>query len=117
MLPGVYRCVQVCTGVYRCVQVCYARAMRLSQYAKQQGISYRTALRWFRVGTIKGYQAPTGTIIVTDGEPLAARPEQEQVAVYARVSSPDHRDGTTWNASPPDSQTIARRGAIRWLRW
>jgi hypothetical protein len=42
--------------------------MKLSQYAKQQGISYRTALRWFRAGTIMGYQAPTGTIIVTEGE-------------------------------------------------
>ena len=30
----------------------------LSQYAKQQGISYRTDLRWFRDGAIKGYQAP-----------------------------------------------------------
>jgi hypothetical protein len=37
------------------VQVCYARAMKLSQYAKQQGINYRTALRWFRAGTITGY--------------------------------------------------------------
>jgi hypothetical protein len=36
------------------VQVCHALAMKLSQYAKQQGISYRTALRWFRAGTIKG---------------------------------------------------------------
>jgi putative resolvase len=44
--------------------------MKLSQYAKQQGISYRTALRWFRDGTIKGYQAPSGTIIVTEHEPV-----------------------------------------------
>jgi predicted site-specific integrase-resolvase len=65
--------------------------MKLSQYAKQQGISYRTALRWFRAGTIKGYQAPTGTIIVTEAEtPEAAR--LEKVAIYARVSSPEHRD-------------------------
>jgi predicted site-specific integrase-resolvase len=65
--------------------------MKLSQYAKQQGISYRTALRWFRAGTIKGYQVPTGTIIVTEGETTeAARPGK--VAIYARVSSPEHRD-------------------------
>jgi predicted site-specific integrase-resolvase len=65
--------------------------MKLSQYAKQQGISYRTALRWWRAGAIKGYQAPTGTIIVTEGEPeRAARPER--VAIYARVSSPEHRE-------------------------
>ena len=71
--------------------MCYPLGMKLSQYAKQQGISYRTALRWFRAGTIKGYQAPTGTIIVTEGEmPSPARPEK--VAIYARVSSPEHRD-------------------------
>ena len=74
----------------KCVQVCYPLGMKLSQYAKQQGISYRTALRWFRAGTITGYQAPTGTIIVTEGEIAPVRPEQ--VALYARVSSPEHRE-------------------------
>jgi predicted site-specific integrase-resolvase len=65
--------------------------MKLSQYAKQQGISYRTALRWFRAGTIKGYQAPTGTIIVTEGgAESSTRPEK--VVIYARVSSPEQRD-------------------------
>ncbi len=74
----------------KCVQICYIGRMKLSQYAKQQGISYRTALRWFRAGAIKGYQAPTGTIIVTEGEtPPATRPEQ--VAIYARVSSAEHQ--------------------------
>jgi putative resolvase len=73
--------------------MCYVLAMKLSQYAKQQGISYRTALRWFRAGTIKGYQAPTGTIIVTDGEATAVQAVQAvQVAIYARVSSPEHLD-------------------------
>ena len=31
--------------------------MKLSQYAKQQGISYSTALRWWHSGVIRGYQA------------------------------------------------------------
>ena len=73
------------------VQMCYPLGMKLSQYAKQQGISYRTALRWFRAGTIKGYQAPTGTIIVTEGESAPAA-QPEKVAIYARVSSPEHRE-------------------------
>jgi predicted site-specific integrase-resolvase len=64
--------------------------MKLSQYARQQGISYRTALRWWRAGTIKGYQAPTGTIIVIEDKPEPSRPEK--VAIYARVSSPEHKD-------------------------
>jgi putative resolvase len=65
--------------------------MKLSQYAKQQGISYRTALRWFRAGVIKGYQAPTGTIIVPEGE-RAPAVQPQKVAIYARVSSPEHRE-------------------------
>src|SRR5436305_15054849 len=63
--------------------------MKLSQYAKQQGISYRTALRWFRDGTIQGYQAPSGTIIVTEREQVQA---VQKVAIYARVSSSEHRE-------------------------
>jgi putative resolvase len=58
--------------------------MKLSQYAKQQGISYSTALRWFHQGAIKGYQAPSGTVIVLPDEPSASVPLK--VAVYARVS-------------------------------
>ena len=62
--------------------------MKLSQYAKQQGISYRTALRWFRSGTIQGYQAPSGTIIVIEHERANAA---QKVAIYARVSSAEHK--------------------------
>jgi putative resolvase len=81
--------------------------MKLSQYAKQQGISYRTALRWFRAGTIKGYQAPTGTIIVTEGQtaPVAS---PEKVAIYARVSSPEHRDNLERQASRLTDYCVAR---------
>jgi putative resolvase len=64
--------------------------MKLSQYAKQQGISYSTALRWWHQGVIRGYQAPSGTIIV---EPLGRQAaEEERVAIYARVSSAEHRE-------------------------
>lgn len=64
--------------------------MKLSQYAKQQGISYRTALRWWQAGIIKGYQAPTGTIIVAEEPPKEAQ-TISRVAIYARVSSHEHR--------------------------
>ena len=76
----------------KCVQTCSIEGMKLSQYAKQQGISYRTALRWWRAGAIKGYQAPTGTIIVTEGETPQPTTRSEKVAIYARVSSAEHRD-------------------------
>lgn len=64
--------------------------MKLSHYAKQQGISYSTALRWWHQGVIRGYQAPSGTIIVE----AEAKPHtrEERVAIYARVSSAEHRE-------------------------
>lgn len=46
------------SNVERQMHPCYIWEMKLSQYAKQKGISCRTALRWFRDGTIQGYQAP-----------------------------------------------------------
>lgn len=64
--------------------------MKLSQFAKQQGISYSTALRWWKAGAIRGYQAPSGTIIV---EALGSVPRpEERVAIYARVSEASHRE-------------------------
>jgi putative resolvase len=66
----------------------YTSFMKLSQYARQQGISYRTALRWWRAGQIKGYQAPTGTIVVVEAEPVL---KLQKVAIYVRVSSAEHR--------------------------
>jgi putative resolvase len=59
--------------------------MKLSEYAKQQGISYRTAFRWWQAGQIPGYQAATGTIIVHDPKAEVSAPQR--VAIYARVSS------------------------------
>jgi predicted site-specific integrase-resolvase len=56
--------------------------MKLSTYAKQLGISYRTAHRLWKAGQLDAYQLPTGTVIVQEHtHPL------QRVAVYARVSS------------------------------
>jgi putative resolvase len=63
--------------------------VKLSEYAKQQGISYRTAFRWWQAGQIPGYQAATGTIIVHDPAVVTAAPQR--VAIYARVSSHEHQ--------------------------
>lgn len=41
--------------------------MKLSQYAKVVGVSYRTVWNWYKQGAIPGaYQLPSGTIIVPD---------------------------------------------------
>ncbi len=64
--------------------------MKLSDYAKRYGITYRTAFRWWQNGQIKGFQKPSGTIIVTEGEeevPVAKK-VITPVVIYARVSSP-----------------------------
>jgi predicted site-specific integrase-resolvase len=59
--------------------------MRLSTWARQTGISYKTAWRWTKDGImpVPWRQLPTGTIVVDVPEPVAC----ERVALYARVSS------------------------------
>jgi putative resolvase len=62
--------------------------MKLSEWAKKQGISYRTAWRWFKEGKlpVPVEQTPTGTILIKD-----TMTEQSDVAIYARVSSSDQK--------------------------
>lgn len=64
--------------------------MKLSDWAKTQGIAYQTAWRWFKTGRlpVKAIQAPSGTILV---EPDAKVTEHRLTAVYARVSSPEKK--------------------------
>src|SRR5438034_2740900 len=63
--------------------------MRLSQYAKKMGVSYKTAFRWWQAGKLDAYQLETGTIIVRD----PAQPQEAMsVALYARVSSADQKE-------------------------
>jgi predicted site-specific integrase-resolvase len=42
--------------------------MKLSEYAKQMGVRYETAWRWFRDGKIQGQRIGPHTIIITEGE-------------------------------------------------
>jgi len=68
--------------------------MKLSAYAKKHGITYRTAFRWWQNGQIKGFQKPSGTIIVTEGEEEAPMANKviTPVVIYARVSSPKQKE-------------------------
>jgi putative resolvase len=62
--------------------------MKLSAYARKCGVTYRTAYRWWQNGQIKGFQKPSGTIIVTEGEDSpVAKKVVSSVVIYARVSS------------------------------
>lgn len=63
--------------------------MRLSDYAKQQGVHYRTALRWFHDGKLTGRQLDTGTILID--LPVEPVKSTDKVVVYARVSSSENK--------------------------
>jgi putative resolvase len=64
--------------------------MKLSEYAKQVGVTYKTVWQWWKAGQLDTYQLPTGTIIVR--EPKAAA---TGAALYARVSSADQKEDAT----------------------
>lgn len=59
--------------------------MKLADWARAQGIDYKTAYRWFRAGIlpIPATQLPTGTILVSP----PSEEERGEVALYGRVSS------------------------------
>ncbi len=62
--------------------------MKLSEWAAQQGFSYKTAWRMWKAGQlpVPAEQLPTGTIVVH-----VRTAKTEGVALYARVSSHDHK--------------------------
>jgi putative resolvase len=65
--------------------------MKLIDYARLQGISYRTAWRWYKAGKIAGQQMDTGTILVAEPLPMKERLATSKVAVYTRVSSSENK--------------------------
>ena len=75
--------------------------MKLSEWARGQGVWYRTALDWFHAGTlpVSARQLPTGTIVV---EPSAERAGRLLLTVVFRPLSrvmrwndrPDRPDGS-----------------------
>lgn len=64
--------------------------MKLSDYAKQQGVRYETAWRWFQEGKIKGHRVGKHTIMIDEGVQQSSTSLQK-VAVYARVSSAENK--------------------------
>lgn len=64
--------------------------MKLSDYAKQQGVRYETAWRWFRDGKIQGRRVGAHTILIdeTVAEPKVS---DQATAIYTRVSSAENK--------------------------
>jgi predicted site-specific integrase-resolvase len=65
--------------------------MKLSTWAKQQGICYATALRWFHAGImpVKAIQLNTDTILVY--EEISKSTSEEKTVIYCRVSNQSRR--------------------------
>lgn len=65
--------------------------MKLSVWAKQQGLKYHTVWNWVRDGKmpVPFTRTPTGTILVQADE-VGAQPKS-QVVIYARVSGSDQK--------------------------
>ena len=63
--------------------------MKLSVWAKKQGVTYHTAWNWWHKGMlpVEAHQMPTGTIIIKEKETVL-----ETSALYARVSSHDQKN-------------------------
>src|SRR5258707_10345275 len=64
--------------------------MKLKDYARQQGVSYRTAWRWWKAGKLPGHQMDTGTILI-EPEAMPVGASNQRVAIYARVSSAENK--------------------------
>ena len=66
--------------------------MKLSHWAKAQGLTYQTAWRLWKTGNlpVAATQLATGTVLVHP--PLSAPEDSKAVALYARVSSFDQND-------------------------
>lgn len=64
--------------------------MKLSEWARKNGIHYNTARNWFKNGTlpVRAKKLPTGTIMVEEGSIYSDSLDSNlQTIVYARVSS------------------------------
>lgn len=63
--------------------------MKLSEYARLNSVTYRTAWQWYKDGKIEGAkQLNTGTVVVPD---MKKSIKDEYVVVYSRVSSSENK--------------------------
>ena len=77
--------------------------MKLGTYARQIGVTYKTAYRWWKAGKLDAYQMDTGTVIVRDPLKVSAT----TVALYARVSAIDQKNDLEWQLERLKDYTAA----------
>ncbi|MDN5337917.1 MAG: putative resolvase [Thermotogaceae bacterium] len=82
--------------------------MKLSQWAKKVGLSYRRAWQLFKEGKIpNAVKLPSGSIVVLEDEKAVSLPEKT-VAIYARVSSNENKDNLEKQAERLKEYAIAK---------
>ena len=79
--------------------------MKLSSYAKELGISYKTVWRLWKAGKLNAYQLPTGTVIVRED---IENELSNKVCIYARVSSSENKDNLKKQAERLKEYAIVR---------
>jgi predicted site-specific integrase-resolvase len=82
--------------------------MKLSDYAKQMGVRYETAWRWFRDSKIQGRRIGPHTIIITEGQAEPRATPFQRVAVYARLSSAENKGNLDSQAERLVAYCVAR---------
>jgi len=85
--------------------------MRLKQWAKGQGICYKTAREWFHSGKIpNAKQLDTGTILVD--EPVIKNNIKERVCIYSRVSNQSRKEELNYQVKRCEDFCTARGYSI-----
>lgn len=84
--------------------------MKLPDYAKQLGISYKTAWRWWKAGKLPhpARQTETGMVIVDFSPTPKAVSTQDRAAIYARVSSSENKGNLERQAERLTQYAIAK---------
>ncbi|MCC5603673.1 IS607 family transposase [Nostoc favosum] len=77
--------------------------MKLSDYAKSLGVSYKTAWRMWQRGELNATQLPSGTVIVKLDQPT-----NKGVVIYARVSSSENKSNLDTQAARLETYCTAK---------
>lgn len=77
--------------------------MKLSEYAKSIGVSYKTAWRMWKKGELNAEQLPSGTVIVKIDKPV-----NKGVVIYARVSSSENKSNLNTQAERLETYCLAK---------
>ena len=82
--------------------------MRLSEWAKREGVAYITAWRWWNEGKLPVPARKVGKLILVD----VPEPDDGRTVVYARVSSADQKPTLIgrWRGWSHGRRPVRRRG-------